>query len=506
VEKITLNLLCSYPVKWNKKRVLRDFVQNFYDDLGWDKFGKELKYSFSDGVLELFNVSEGFSYEWLTHIGASTKQDVSGTYAGYFGEGFKIASLCALRDHKWTVTMKSRDWQIDVAVENFTLDGITAEQLIYNLLRTPHYDNRNSLILAGLDDDDFQIFKDIVLLFYYKGNPLFGEEIFRNEYVGIFKRSSTIKPKSFPYSIDCFGEGVIYLQFQARGSFQAPLVICDNRYRTRDRERENIHLSTILSVLSDVIDYLNADALIFLLETFKNRWYEYPSNKEDVESYYSVVKKILYRIYANNFFRAIEKFKEKYPNLAVCRRPKNTYERNRKTQALEWKRLYCPTLKLVQANFDLFGYEDITNMCEKAGGYNVIADPDQLESHLISILKSAVQEIFAGFVPVTEKVVVINNDSSAFAGTALVTKLPHSVQTLYGHSIRYRLSQVEIAKGLLRKGQFHDALSVFCHELCHVFGGDASAPFSRALTKVIAIIGHSGNILRKYEQQWDDAF
>jgi hypothetical protein len=505
VEKITLNLLCSYPVKWNKKRVLRDFVQNFYDDLGWDKFGRELKHSFSGGVLELFNASEGFSYEWLTHIGASTKQDVSGTYAGYFGEGFKIASLCALRDHKWTVTMKSRDWQIDVGMENFTLDGITAKQLIYNLIRIPQCNDRNSLILTGLDDDDFQVFKDIVLLFYYKDNPLFGEEIFRNEYVGIFKRGSTIKPKSFPYSAGCSGDGIVYLQFQARGSFQSPLVICDNRYRTLDRERENIHLSTILSVLSDVIDYLNADALIFLLETLRNRWYEYPSNKEDVESYYSVVKKILYRIYANGFLHAIEKFKEKYPDLAVCRRPKNTYERNRRTQALEWKRLYCPTLKLVQANFDLFGYEDITGMCEKAGGYNVITDPDQLESRLIGILKSAVQEILAGFVPVAEKVVVINNNSSAFAGTALVTKLPRPAKTLYGHSIRYRLSHVEIAKGLLEKGHFYDALSVFCHELCHAFGADASASFSRALTKVIAIIGRNGNILRKYERQWDSA-
>ena len=184
---------------------------------------------------------------------------------------------------------------------------------------------------------------------------------------------------------------------------------------------------------------------------------------------------------------------------------KKQYERNRRTQALEWNRLYCPTLKLVQANFDLFGYEDITGMCEKAGGYNVIADPDQLESQLIGILKSAVQEIHAGFVPVTEKVVVINNNSSAFAGTALVTKLPHPAKTLYGHSIRYRLSRVEIAKELLGKGHFYDALSVFCHELCHAFGADASASFSRALTKVIAIIGRNGNILRKYERQWDAA-
>jgi hypothetical protein len=256
-------------------------------------------------------------------------------------------------------------------------------------------------------------------------------------------------------------------------------------------------------VLSDVVDYLDTNALVFLLETLRNRWYEYPLNKEDVESYYSVVKKILYRIYVRGSLGAIETFKEKYPDLAVCRRPGNTYERNRRTQALEWKRMFCPTLKLVQANFDLFGYEDITDMCEKAGGYNVIAEPDPLESRLIGILKGTVQEILADFVPVTEKVVVIDNHSSVYAGTALVTKLPHPIKNPYGYPIRYQLSQVEIAKRLLEKGHFHEALSVFCHELCHAFGSDASAPFSRALTKVIAIIGRNGNVLYKYEQQWD---
>jgi len=34
---------------------------------------------------------------------------------------------------------------------------------------------------------------------------------------------------------------------------------------------------------------------------------------------------------------------------------------------------------------------------------------------------------------------------------------------------------------LLAKDKFIEALSTYCHELCHCFGGDASATFSRAL-------------------------
>jgi hypothetical protein len=53
-------------------------------------------------------------YDWLIPIGASTKREGGGSYAGYFGEGFKIASLCAIRDHGWNIEIRSRDWELMV--------------------------------------------------------------------------------------------------------------------------------------------------------------------------------------------------------------------------------------------------------------------------------------------------------------------------------------------------------------------------------------------------------
>ena len=34
MKTIPLNIMFSYPIKWTKQQVLRDFVQNFYDALG----------------------------------------------------------------------------------------------------------------------------------------------------------------------------------------------------------------------------------------------------------------------------------------------------------------------------------------------------------------------------------------------------------------------------------------------------------------------------------------
>jgi hypothetical protein len=97
--KIPRNLVYDYPIRWSKYKVLRDFVQNFYDSIGYHEWNSRFKYSYRSGELSMTAEGVSFSYEWLVPIGASTKRDGSNAYSGYFGEGFKIASLNALLSH-----------------------------------------------------------------------------------------------------------------------------------------------------------------------------------------------------------------------------------------------------------------------------------------------------------------------------------------------------------------------------------------------------------------------
>ena len=77
MKTIPLNIMMSYPVKWTKHQVLRDIVQNFYDDTGLLGFYKKFKtnYTADDNTVSISVSSKGFSYEWLLHMGASTKQE-----------------------------------------------------------------------------------------------------------------------------------------------------------------------------------------------------------------------------------------------------------------------------------------------------------------------------------------------------------------------------------------------------------------------------------------------
>ena len=101
----------TYPVKWNRYKIFRDFIQNFYDSVPNANWKESFFYKYENGILQLSMPNIVFNYEWLLHIGASTKTEAHNS-AGYFGEGFKIASLCAVRDCHWTVKMSSGEWAL----------------------------------------------------------------------------------------------------------------------------------------------------------------------------------------------------------------------------------------------------------------------------------------------------------------------------------------------------------------------------------------------------------
>lgn len=67
-EILSLNLILDYPVRWSKYKVLRDFIQNFYDALNWLRLsGKKYRL-----------VQEGFSA-----LGYPTLEDVCEKNGGF---------------------------------------------------------------------------------------------------------------------------------------------------------------------------------------------------------------------------------------------------------------------------------------------------------------------------------------------------------------------------------------------------------------------------------------
>jgi hypothetical protein len=511
---IPLNLMLSYPVQWTKQQIIRDIIQNFYDEAGSNMFGKKFKYAFKPagsagphgektGQMTLSMAGSGFSYEWLVHLGASTKQEDSGRYAGFYGEGFKIAALTALRDYNWTIRVNSRDWSLLVVASDIAIDGKTLKQLAFKIDKTD-YNTETILSIEGYEEDDVPLFYETLQTFFFPENPLIGKLIYSNKYIAIHERSKNTKPMQYPKSYDCRGEGIVFLMYQARGSFFHPLVLCHHRFKTNDRERRDISRGTIQDVLFDMIDCMDEETAYILLEIFNKYWYDYPGNRDDVDSWYSVVRKLVKKITWN--YDLTSKFRASHPNLVCCEKPSNLEMRNRKTQALVWYKKNCPEYMLVQDSFLLMGYENIVDMCEEAGGFNITRPPNAEELKLLSFLNSAAKKILNGFILHYPPCNIIDNDTAVYMGTAKIMKNDKIEFNVKGYRIHRKHIAIEIKKRLLVPGGFTEAFATYCHELAHCFGSDASMSFSRALTDIIALVSQNRKVLAETEEQWEYHF
>ena len=74
---IRLNIAMSYPVKWDERKIMNNFVQNFYDALGAERFGERFR-NRMEGTMLTLSADEGFAEDWLFYLGASSKRGGEG--------------------------------------------------------------------------------------------------------------------------------------------------------------------------------------------------------------------------------------------------------------------------------------------------------------------------------------------------------------------------------------------------------------------------------------------
>lgn len=245
---IPLNIVMTYPVHWNRYQVLRDFVQNFYDSVGYEEWSQRFHYEYQHGVLCMWIKGISFSYEWLMHIGASTKTANSNEYAGYFGEGFKIASLCAYRDIGWKIQMLSDNWQLEVGSCEKSIDTTIVEMLSYNIICKEQKDEAR-LIIGNMSTEDYQLFLSVLHSFFYQKNPIMGKLLWKGEVGAVFQRSKSTIDRNLPVTRDYGRKGAVFCGYQMQGTNPFDLVVCLHRYKKDDRERRSLYTFEVYLLL-----------------------------------------------------------------------------------------------------------------------------------------------------------------------------------------------------------------------------------------------------------------
>ncbi len=500
---VPLNLIYDYPVRWNKYKVLRDLIQNFYDAVHYQDWDHRFVYTIHEQNLYLKAIHVSFSYEWLIPIGASTKRDGTDRYAGYFGEGFKIASLCALRDHGWTITMRSRNWKLNVVTSDVKIDDRDLKSLAYLIWQFNSDYADTELCLYPFDDHE--LLNSVLLSFYYPSNPLLGEKIWDSPEAAVYFRSSQPKPLYYPTTMNSGGPGIIFAAYQALGSFPYPLVFCLHRFRLDDRERNSFFEMDVVKVIQQTVAKLPPEASATVLEALKTRWYDRPRKKYDFTTWHGIIGTLVKTISQSE--DQTQRWQQKYPHLIVAKQVKRTHlpAYNRRRQALDWIRSSGRSYRLVQEAFLDLGYITLEDACEQADGFSVTREPSPDELKYIHILERLITELLPDLFSKLEvpPCKIIKSGRAVWQGMAVCIPCKHTDPILFrGLKIRYRLPYIALKEYLLQPPCFGSALSTYLHEIAHMFGADGSTSFSHALSEMLDITLSNSRLISQWEEQW----
>jgi hypothetical protein len=506
-EVVPLHLIFDYPVHWSKFKVLRDLLQNFYDAVGHREWHRRFSWQCEDGRLQLNAQDVGFSHDWLLHIGASTKREAIGEYAGYFGEGFKIAALCALRDHDWQIELASRDWRLQVTTEPVRVDGRNLTSLAYRIWHDEPRREDTALWIEPFRATDRDTVECAFLSFFAESNPLFGEPVWNSPEGAVFLRSKHPKPPGFPQTSEARGSGIVFAGYQALGSLELPLVVCSHRIRWNDRERSNFFRMDVVRVVEDIAARLPPEAAMRVLPYFRRWWSQYPRRRYDFDSWHRVVGTLTHQVSRSP--EHAEQWRERFPHL-LCAAPIKRADiaaRNRRRQALDWLGRERRKYRLVQEGFATLGYGSLETACEAADGFSVARPPTEHERRLIGLLETFVERVFPGWFGAAPlpPCRVLTHDQSVWMGMAVSQPCREPVKNPRGWMIRHRLSSVALMPGLFRAERGPEALSTYLHELAHCFGGDQSGSFAQALTGMLEVVLHHPEDLMTFRQTWDAA-
>ena len=492
--KVKLNIAMTYPIKWGKYAIMRDYIQNFFDAVGPTRFQYEFRYKYENQVLVMWT-EKGFDKEWLYYIGASSKRNSKEMYAGRFGEGFKVASLIAYRDYKLKITMESRDWKISVIEMEELLDGQKMQFLGYDVSKRIYEDNA-VLTLEGVGEELYDAFTYSIEHFYYEGNPRFGRMISCGKDFAVYHVKEPQEGKH------C--RGYLYAAYQERKSFRLPIIICNHTYMpfSDDRDREDFSVRDTVYCMEGVLRKVQPAEAFEILQTLSMCWRGVRLKGVNFAPE-RIVLILIQRMCTDETIK--KQFFEMY-NETIVANFCSTISKNRKRIALAWYRAskYYGKRQVVIQEFTKLGITDLEKLCEQNNGFQIYAEPSQKEQLYINILEETVKENFNDIVSyehLPECKIVLNREAP-IDGYTLTVDVKRSDFNQFGLKVRSEISNVYLQRYLFDKDNFGEALSVYMHELLHQYGGDSSIQFHKALLLMNQRILEKNGNMERIERQW----
>lgn len=491
-----LNLVMSYPIKWELYTVMNNFVQNFYDAIDSAKFMDHFEYKFVDNTI-ILKSDVGFSKEWLYFMGTSTKRDKERKYAGRFGEGFKIASLVAYRDFGLGIQMESRDWKLVVKEAEDEIDGVKVKVLAYEIEDRP-YEETAILTLTNAKEEHFERIRAEVNHFYHEGNTRFGRLIAKGKDYAIYEAVKVLREKRIG--------GALFVNYQKRDELDLPLIVCNHNFEVSadDRDRSSLDIRDSNCAIRAVFRMVSPEEALELLEICKPRWKNTYGTDWERRNWYGMIEILIDKIAGD--IHTKRKFEEKYQNKLVIMGYLNWSKSYKKKMALLWFRQseYYKTTRVVSNLFAKFEVPSIGALCEKHNGFDEEVAPDEVQRKYIKILETIAKTFFADLICYEQlpECRILLNKEAPILGKARCTKEEKRIENKYGKLVKTRISNIYVQEYILKRDMFAEALSVYLHELLHQFGGDCSRQFKDTLVEMNRIMMTNIHEINAYICDW----
>lgn len=534
---IPLGIAMDYRVRWNMHRILRDFVQNFYDSIGMEHFADEFQYEWKavegDRIcrrglqegrqlcIKMRTLGHSFSYEWLNFIGGSTKTGKEG-YAGEYGEGFKIALLCLVKLGGDAV-MSSGGWELRPCKYTERIDGREIPMFGYHMKKRKD-DGFTTLELWGIpaSDENVRYVKETLLEFFYPGNRLLAERIEAGDGYELYARSAV----KVPCAEDADIQGVFYYKYIARGRLPFPIVIHlpeKQRHMDNDRSRDILTEAAVVGAVYKMAERLSPEASFWMLTQMREKWQDLPVFERDrfadLRTWYYVVCQLVRNITAEP--ELIKRFAQEYPleRYAYIERPGGDNGRNRLLrEARGWfeqenrgknrRRLINPVFRLLGVSSVLEEYQKKKDtMYRELNGEE--AEREKLLKGCARLILSVLDSELPppGILIRTEKrhkknQAYLQYGLLPYAETRAVRVFPGNRKKRH---IKYQISEVVMDEGdLSAEADFQHVLLKYLGACVHVYGTERSERPNAALTYVGTLLYRFRNALEEYGESWKE--
>jgi hypothetical protein len=474
---VTSSVTTAWGVNWDHELVARDLMQNFFDDNRHQVSKVKIEANRDD-----IRVSspKSFNLERLYFLGSEKGANDVGKY----GEGFKAAATCVLRERGTVVAAASDKQVVRIRIDDEPVQGTKLYPLVYDFFTASTPYPGNVLIIHGASPKLSRAMEQGMNHFFHPGNPLIGPEADRLGQDFIVYRSTT-------------ADGHIFYRNLKRGEIpNLPLVLVLNK------------------------EYAAIEKKI--------------ASDRDRKAFGEDVRKIFYSVWAKSFFnwqsrqqtvveaaRACWENGEGHPLLAevarACHgfgwRPEHaksvfadqyfarslakdaTLQVRYESVESAWRRQGRRELPNYFSQFGVSSAERHLKEIEERARHEARTEAQRAttsgESRAIALLT----KVLRGLAP--EIMAVFDRGKTSYS-VAKTEAVLGELKQLRG----YRAREVFLAESVFEAG-FAKALSIFLHEHSHIFGHDGSRGFSDALTELLEVVIQHRETLGKCEEQWN---